>query len=643
MKSMQWIRGALGPLYALGRDESGNVVLIAAASVIPLLALVGGGLDLSRAYMARTQLQAACDAGVLAGRRAMSTSGDYGDSEKTKAKKLFDYNFDAKTVNATGIDFSTDANTNGQVYGTAKATIPTVVMRAFSFNTFNLQADCMAELQMSNADIMFVLDTTGSMGGTRIAGLREAVKDFHRTINAAVTDDRTRIRYGFVPYSMTVNAKNLFTEVDSPLPRSYFVDIAPYQSREAQFNTPIHVGTTSDLGSTYETYPSSIDNNDCDDYANNAFPKKGKNPITSGSAPGAVTKTTYSLHSWSGSGKKRICTRKVTTSETTYKTKFAFTNWRYKEVDLDTSLFKTGDSVAVGTGIDQPSGSIVEDTESFTYADQAGYYDMVSMAKKNGSELHNVGLTNMTWNGCIEERDTVDDEDWSPIPDGAYDLDLDLAPNSDATRWRPMWNGVSYYRSHHQHVDDTDDYSNAYYACPSPMMLLREVELSEDPTAVPAWLSTYLTNLTPTGNTYHDIGMIWGGRLSSPRGIFAANVNKDAKPVSRHLIFMSDGQMEPYIWGYNAYGIEVLSNRVAPKNSDTDTVRDRHRARFRAACEEVKSQGTTVWVIAFGTSLNDDMKSCSSDGRAYYASDTAALKNQFKYIASQVANLRLGL
>ena len=94
--------------------------------------------------------------------------------------------------------------------------------------------------------------------------------------------------------------------------------------------------------------------------------------------------------------------------------------------------------------------------------------------------------------------------------------------------------------------------------------------------------------------------------------------------------------------GYNAYGIENISNRVAPKGSSTSTVTSRHNARFLAACELVKAQGTTIWVIAFGTSLTNNMKTCSSSGRAYQSNDTDELKKTFKFIASQVANLRLG-
>ena len=56
-------------LRALRRHSGGNVLAIAAASIFPILAIVGGTVEMSRAYMAQAQLQSACDAGVLAGRR----------------------------------------------------------------------------------------------------------------------------------------------------------------------------------------------------------------------------------------------------------------------------------------------------------------------------------------------------------------------------------------------------------------------------------------------------------------------------------------------------------------------------------------------------------------------------------------------
>ena len=53
-------------LSRLRTDLAGNVLGIAAATLPPLLMLVGGGIDMGRAYLTQTSLQAACDAGVLA-------------------------------------------------------------------------------------------------------------------------------------------------------------------------------------------------------------------------------------------------------------------------------------------------------------------------------------------------------------------------------------------------------------------------------------------------------------------------------------------------------------------------------------------------------------------------------------------------
>ena len=46
-------------------------------------------------------------------------------------------------------------------------------------------------------------------------------------------------------------------------------------------------------------------------------------------------------------------------------------------------------------------------------------------------------------------------------------------------------------------------------------------------------MQTYVNALKPTGNTYHDIGMIWGARMISSGGIFADSPDKfNGMPVS---------------------------------------------------------------------------------------------------------------
>ncbi len=644
-------------LRRLQADRAGNTLAMAAASLLPLMALIGGGVDVSRAYMAKTELQSACDAGVLAGRRAMSKSGNYGDSEKAKADRMFDFNFDGDSLHVQDVNYTTHDNDDGQVLGTATATLPTLIMKVFQMDTVDLSVDCMAELQIGNADVMFVLDTTGSMDDPiswgepkKIDGLRDAVKDFHRTINQAINDNRTRVRYGFVPYSLSVNVKSLLQDGD--LPSSYIADTTNYQSRLAVFNTPNYEAEgTEDLGTVEETYSGSISSSDCSKYGDNRYPYYGSNPETSGSAPNPVTTTEYDYVSWhktgtSGKGRKKTdigtCVRRAWTTRTTYSVSgYKFTTWRYTQVPIDTSDAKLFSSIPIATDV---SSAVVQD---------AGAYDPVLLAKMNahnapnGVNADDVGVSYATWDGCIEERKTVDPTTttptFQPIPDDAFDLDFDMVPFDDDTRWKPHWANVEYSRSNYTSEDSTSNRSHMNNSCPQPMKLLTQVTLSSDPNDVPDWLNTYLTNLNPEGNTYHDIGMIWGGRLTSTTGIFADNVNLDADKinVSKHIIFMTDGIMQPSASVYSAYGIENLDNRISPRYYE-NTITARHNARFSAVCEAIKAQGVTIWVVAFGTSMTTELQNCASNGRAYYSSNTESLRNTFKFIAAQVADLRLG-
>jgi hypothetical protein len=250
--------------------------------------------------------------------------------------------------------------------------------------------------------------------------------------------------------------------------------------------------------------------------------------------------------------------------------------------------------------------------------------------------------TSYTWGGCIMERDTVVDADMDPVPGGAYDLDINSAPDSDATRWKPHFAPAVFYRNNYYNgVNSNTTSGHTSNRCPAPMRLFQEVDLTPD--EVPEWLEDYLDDLDPVGNTYHDIGMIWGGRLASPSGIFASTVNDEPdRSVSRHIIFMTDGKMEPSVSGYSAYGIEKYENRVAPRYTDGDDLADYHDARFVAACNAIKDEGYTVWVIGFGASLTDEMRACATGHRAYFSSDVTELRATFRYIASQVADLRLG-
>lgn len=649
--------GRAGLLRSLLFDTAGNTLAIAAATIILLVSLVGSGTDMARAYMTSTSLQNACDAGVLAGRKAMTATAIYGPTEMAKANKMFNFNFNPTVTDATGVTFISAGNVAGEVTGTAAATMPTILMGMFGFRTIPLIVTCSAELQMASADVMFVLDTTGSMacnpsGGncvsgsdSKIQGIRDAVAAFYKTVAAAVVDKtRTRIRFGFVPYSMTVNVKDMI--VSGAMPASYISDTANYQTKLAYFNTAQYVGTSDTPVITTETYPSSISQTNCNNYGVNKYPTSGSNPVvTGGSAPAATTSTTYAYSSWSFVSwsfftQIGTCKRTKSVSNTTYTTHYLFNNWRYVKAAVNVAGFKSFGNVTLATGVN--SGASVP---------TAGYYNPQLLASTVGTS--GINTATYTWAGCIEERATVNDLSMNPPPSGATDLDLDSAPTSEATKWKPYLESLEYHRGNNLTQLDSNNNATTTYPttsggvamqagyCPSSAKLFTTVDTTV-PTVVPAWLTTYLNGFVARGGTYHDIGMIWGGRMASPTGIFSSNVvTGTITSVSRHIIFMTDGDMAPETDYYSAYGTELYENRVAPSGTDRTGLIAWHNARFVAACTKAKAMGYTVWVIGFGQAITSQMTSCATAGRAYYSSNTTELTNTFKFIAGQVADLRI--
>ena len=244
-------------LQELRSNTAGNTLAMAGMALFPLAAMIGGGVDVSRIYLVQTRLQQACDAGALAGRRQMS-SGNWtanNNAANTAAKNMFKANFDTDAFGSYD-GTSTFSENAGTVTGTASVKVDMAVMQMFGFGTKSVAVECDASMSIPNTDVMFVLDTTGSMNcpdtGTsycgnngnqeasnaRIRGLRSAVKCFYETLAkrnsgedcgstpAAGSANTAHLRFGFVPYSTNVNVGKL-------LPNDFLADNWTYQSRKA--------------------------------------------------------------------------------------------------------------------------------------------------------------------------------------------------------------------------------------------------------------------------------------------------------------------------------------------------------------------------------------------------------------------------
>lgn len=621
------------------RDASGNILPMAAVGMLVAVVVVGAAVDISRTYKVQNQLQAACDAAVLAGRRSVTTNG-LDEASKAIARNYFATNFNDGVHESTGTTFDSTSDDDGQtVKGTASTTVNTLIMRLVGYDTFPVNVHCTSSMGVGNADVMMVLDTTGSMGealgsSTRIAALRSAVKNFYKTLSTATNDTNARVRYGFVPYSSTVNVGHLLSELNP----AFLANSADYQSRQPVFYN-VSKGTkgTSTVeyknagsSNTSKSYNSSsacnsaLSANDTDykDYGSAT-----STTSTSGTSPNVVVNVVTTQpqrkmeYSCAKSGSKyylytytytrdKVTTQPYTNATTNAPTSgYTFDHFQYMKLTRDTSLFKTFAATAVNNGT-------------------------------NGASV------SYTWGGCIIERQTVNSDKFSyssitgMSPSGALDVDIDTAPGTgNATRWAPLWPEISYRRAgsaaNTYTLDPGTTGASAGTYCPAKSQLLQEMDQKS--------FNAYADSLTAVGGTYLDIGMIWGGRLLSPDGIFGSVVNKDPSnggEVSRHIIFMTDGYMDTANYVPTAWGMEWWDRRTT---SDGSKLQEdaRHTQRFLSVCEAIKAKGIRVWVIAFTSALSTDLQTCASDDSSFTANNSTELDSAFQEIAKQVGELRI--
>lgn len=602
-------------LGRLRRDTRGNTLAILAATIIPMAGMVGGGLDASRMYITKTRLQHACDSGALAGRRQMG-GGNWGSDDSTAANRFFDANY---VTGSFGTDTLTRTFTEnaGKVSGLASARVPMTLMKVLGFTTETITVRCEAEMRLPNTDVMFVLDNTGSMdtvipggSGTRLQGLKVAVKCFYQIVAqldisdvncttgepSGGTSDQVQIRFGFMPYSSNVNVGKLL----SP---NWFANSHTYQSRTRDGNNS---AWSSWMQYNY-TYP--------DGYGNCTFANTSTNEMR-------YPNKGLHLNGQYGT----ICR---------WEYRYYGPQWNYGQKTINVGLLKSGTSWNNTYSFDLP---IDNDGSSRT----------------------------ITWNGCIEEASTPQNTtNFDPIPTNAHDLNIDLIPSQGnaATLWKPSLQQLIFYRNV---LTDTDQATRSNdqitannfttslgYACPREARKLQEW-------ASPGDFRDYVNSLTPAGNTYHDIGLIWGARFMSPNGIFAGENATAASggQIQRHLIFMTDGDSTSSPCDYNAYGIPWYDRRqttdVGVANdcaSNRQALIDQIDLRLIALCKAVKNKGITLWVISYGGSVDAAnearLEQCSSPANAvtathyFKADNAAALQTSFAAIANNISQLRL--
>jgi Flp pilus assembly protein TadG len=624
-------------LGRLRSDVRGNTLAMMAIALIPLSALAGSGVDMARLYVIKVRLQQACDAGVLAGRKFMSdTSGSTLDTNAAnQATTFFNNNFASGWMSTNTVSFTPTKTSDNQVSGTASAVVPMTIMKMFGAPDTTVQVTCTARYDVADTDVLFVLDTTGSMAcapsdsdsacgnyvgsagnssytrptdttystagysgstgysvpeksGSRIEALRQAVLSFYDTF-AANADPSTHVRYGFVTYTSAVNAGKAVMSLDQSYVLGGNGSSASYNYQSRQ--------VTADYTKSTSTAYNSMNKTTCGAQTTTRTPAAALTYSSSGTA----TQVSYA---WNSGASRCVVTTKTLGPQ-----------WTYSSYPLDVSQYVAGNTITDPTKVD---GSTTK------------------------------------WPGCLEERIDSSSAGQTVFNTASLpkDIDPDFVPNSDATRWAPQWGDVEYGRNNYYSTgNDTsngDDNNNNPNYGSTQMIKWGYLSCGKPVRRLTSWTRTdvnnyvYATDFKPIGGTYHDTGMIWGLRLISPTGMFANDTAAwpGRTAPNRVIVLLTDGFMAPTTDTYSMYGVEYFDKRVT--GGDYSNITAYHNARFLAACSAAKARNIDVWTVSIQPTASSQMQSCATtSAQALATTSGTGLSAAFANIAQHLAMLRL--
>ncbi|MEM9375678.1 MAG: pilus assembly protein TadG-related protein [Pseudomonadota bacterium] len=188
------------------RNIRGQVAVVTALVLLPLLIALGLAVDSSRQVNTKDRLQRAIDIAALTGARALQTAGKTDVDIENEITAAFAENMSSAPSDLTCEDpavFVDRANEEVTVDGVCA--VPTLFGIGVSGKAeMNVTASATAEGKVNNIDLALALDLSGSMAGAKRTALIGAVEDLADELITRTAGDTIRI--GFAGYSTGVNA-----------------------------------------------------------------------------------------------------------------------------------------------------------------------------------------------------------------------------------------------------------------------------------------------------------------------------------------------------------------------------------------------------------------------------------------------------
>lgn len=196
------------------KDTSGNVAIIAALSIIPIITVVGLAVDFQFIITKKNVAQQTLDVTMIAAAR--ERQGGASDSEvQVFAANYFETLLAANDpkLNCASLETSSEDDSE-EINGLVNCNQPTTLSAIFGRDSVDFQVSSGSTFGVGMVDVAFVFDLSGSMNENgRLPALREAAEDAFEVLLAADNSQTDSVRIAISSYNHSVNVGDYFERV----------------------------------------------------------------------------------------------------------------------------------------------------------------------------------------------------------------------------------------------------------------------------------------------------------------------------------------------------------------------------------------------------------------------------------------------
>ena len=189
-----------------GANE-GNIAVIFAIALLPILGFVGAAIDYSRANSARSSMQAALDSTALMVAKDLSSGVITTSGINTKAQSYFAALYTNTDAQSVSVNATYTANTSmgSTVQVNGSGSITTDFMRVAGFPNLNFGASSTSAWGTVRMRVAMVLDNTGSMSQNgKMPALQTASKNLIDQLSALAKNPGD-VYISIIPFAKDVN------------------------------------------------------------------------------------------------------------------------------------------------------------------------------------------------------------------------------------------------------------------------------------------------------------------------------------------------------------------------------------------------------------------------------------------------------